>query len=118
MDKKQQGATMLGMLLVGGLIVFGAIMALKLIPPYIEYATIRNHLRDMAKDSSLHGATVRDIGAAFNRRAQIDNISAVSGADLDVSREGGEFVISTEYAVRVKLVGNVSACIDFEVSSE
>ena len=118
MKSKQQGMTMIGVIFVAGMIVFVAIIALKLIPSYIEYATIQSHLRDLARAPDTRGASARDIISAFNRRAQIDNISTVDGRDIDIAKEGGEVVLTIEYSKRIPLVGNISACIDFEANSQ
>lgn len=117
MKTQQRGATMIGMVLIAAGVVFFAVMALKLVPAYIDYATIQNHLRELARAPDTRGASPAEIMAAFNRRAQIDNITAVDGRDLDISSEGGEVVLSAVYSTRIKLVGNISACIDFDASS-
>ena len=118
MKTQQQGATVVGMILIAAGIVFVVIIALKLVPAYIEYATIQNHLRELARAPDTRTATSAEIITAFNRRAQIDNIDVINGRDLDISREGGDVVLSASYGMRVKLVGNISACIDFEPSSD
>ncbi len=109
---------MIGMALIAAGVVFFAIMALKLVPAYIEHATIKNHLRELARAPDTRGASPAEIMAAFNRRAQIDDITAVDGRDLEISRDGSEVVLSATYSTRIKLVGNISACIDFEASSQ
>jgi hypothetical protein len=118
MKTQQRGATLIGMALVAAGVVFFAIMALKLVPAYIEHATIQSHLRELARAPDTRGASPAEIMAAFNRRAQIDDITAVDGRDLDIARDGNDVVLSAVYSTRIKLVGNISACIDFEASSE
>ncbi len=109
---------MVGMVLIAAAIVFVAVMALKLVPAYVEFATIQNHLRELARGPDTSSASAPEIMAAFDRRAQIDDITSVNGRDLDITREGGDVVISTFYEKRIKLVGNISACIEFEPSSD
>ncbi|UCH46835.1 MAG: DUF4845 domain-containing protein [Betaproteobacteria bacterium] len=118
MKSRQQGVTVVGMIFIAAGIVFVVIMALKLVPAYIEYATIQNHLRELARAPDTRNASPREIMAAFNRRAQIDGIASVNGRDLDISREGGEVILSAYYETRIKMVGNISACIEFEPSSD
>lgn len=116
--RRQQGVTFVGMILIGMLIVLVAIIGLRLVPAYIEYATIRSHLRDLARSPDARGASPAEIMQLFNRRAVIDNIRAVTGQDLDVVREGEELSISATWSTRVKLLGNVNACIDFTAASD
>jgi hypothetical protein len=115
---RQRGVTFVGMIFVAAVIIFVAIIALKLIPPYIEYASIKNQFREIARGPDTRAATPSEIRAAFDRRAQIDNISAISWQDIDVVQEGDGISLSASYAVRVPLMGNVSACIDFVVTSD
>jgi hypothetical protein len=106
------------MILIGALVIFAAIMGIRLVPAYIEYATISSHLRDLARSPDARGATEAQIMQLFNRRAQVDDIRAVAGQDLDIIKEGDAVSISVVWSTKVKLVGNVSACIDFTASSD
>lgn len=115
---RQRGVTFIGMIFIAAAIVIVAIIGLKLIPPYIEYATIQSNLRELAHAPDTRGASPADIRQLFNRRAQIDDIRAISGQDVDVEQQENGVLLTAKYSVRVPLVGNVSACIDFNVSSE
>jgi hypothetical protein len=115
--KRQRGVTFVGMVFIAGLIVFAAIIGLKLVPAYIEYATVVNHLRELARSPDARGASPRDIQTLFNKRAQIDAINAVRGEDVEVEKEGEQIVLRANYSTKVKLFGNLSACIDFAASS-
>ncbi len=114
--KRQQGVTFVGMIFIAVLIIMGAIIALKLVPAYIEYATVVRHLREIANSPDARGSP-RDIQVQFSKRAQIDNIRAVTAEDIDVTRDGDSVVLTASYQTRVKLFGNLSACIDFEARS-
>jgi Domain of unknown function (DUF4845) len=115
--KRQHGVTFVGMLFIAGLIVFVAIIGLKLIPAYIEYATVVNHLREIARSPDARGASPRDIQTMFNKRAQIDAINAVKGDDIEIEKEGDQVVLRAAYSTKIKLFGNLNACIDFVASS-
>ena len=118
MKAKQQGVTVVGMVVIAAAIVFAVVIALKLIPAYVEYATIQNHLRELASAPDTQSGSPGEIIGAFNRRAQIDDISSVTGSDLDISKEGGNVILSVEYDKRVHLIGNIDACIVFNASSD
>lgn len=115
--KRQRGVTFVGMVFIAGLVVFAAIIGIRLVPAYIEYATVSKHLRDIARAPDARGATPRDIQMMFNKRAQVDDIKAISGDDIEVSREGDALILSAVYSTKIKLFANLNACIDFEASS-
>ena len=109
--RKQQGLTVTGMLIVSAVLVFVAIIGFRLTPSYIEYFTIKSVVNDIALEN--RGGSVKEVMSAFDRRAQIDDIRALKGRDLDVSKTGEGFEIRAEYSVLVPLFANVSAQIDF-----
>ncbi|MGH8693001.1 MAG: DUF4845 domain-containing protein [Burkholderiales bacterium] len=115
--KHQRGVTFVGMIFIAALIILGAIIALKLVPAYIEYATVVQHLREIARSPDARGGSPREIRTLFSKRAQIDNLRAVAADDIEVTRDGNSVVLSASYQTKVKLFGNLSACIDFEARS-
>jgi Domain of unknown function (DUF4845) len=114
----QKGVTFVGMIMIAAMVIFVAIIGIRLVPAYIEYATIVNHLREIARSPEARGASLRDIQTMFSKRAQIDDIKSVVAQDIEVEKEGESVVLSASYSSRVPLMGNVSACIDFQASSE
>jgi hypothetical protein len=115
--KRQRGVTFVGMIFIAVLIVLGAIIALKLVPAYIEYATVVQHLREIARSPEARGGSPREVQMMFSKRAQIDNIKVITADDIEVTRDGDSVVLTAAYQSKIKLFGNLSACIDFEASS-
>jgi hypothetical protein len=115
--KRQRGVTFIGMMFIAGLIVFAAIIGLKLIPAYIEYATVVNILREVARSPEARGGTPKDIQTSFKKHAQIDAIDTIKAEDIEVEKEGDQVVLRANYSVKIKLFGNLNACIDFAPSS-
>lgn len=110
--RKQQGVSLKGLIIwlsVGG---FLAVMAAKIMPSYVEYFTVKKMLKNMEEAGDLKG-TVRDIRLSFDRRNAIEDVKSVRPDDLEITKEGGEAVVSATWSVRIPLVANVSACIDF-----
>ena len=113
----QRGVTLISLIIVGALVAMVAVVGIKVAPDVIEYFTIVKDVKATAQDPSIKGATVAEIRRAFQRRAQIDGINAISENDLDISKEGNEIVISFAYSKKVPLYGPVSFLIDFQGSS-
>lgn len=117
-EKKQRGATLLGMMVIGGAIVFVAMTAMKIFPAYQEYFSVKTTLRAM-KQEPLSTMSKKEIENAFDKRADIGYISVVKGSDLIVDKNAaGETVVSVDYKVIKPLFGNLSALIDFSASSD
>lgn len=114
---RQQGITLGGFLVVAVILAFGALLAFKVIPHYMEFWAIKKTMTATVRDPTLQEASVAEIRSAFDRRADIDNITAVKGRDIVVSKEGGALVLSTSYQVKVPLFANVSLLIDFSYTT-
>jgi hypothetical protein len=104
------------LLLIG--IVLVAIIGMKLVPAYIEYFTVRKAVTAITQSGELRNATVADVRRAFQSRADIDDITAVSAADLEVTKEGNDVVVAFAYEKRIPLFYNISVVIDFTGSSK
>jgi hypothetical protein len=115
--QRQQGLGFAGVILLLIAIVFIAIIGMKLVPAYIEFFTIRKAVTAITQSGELRGASVADVRKAFDRRTAIDDITAVTPADLEITKEGSEVVISFAYEKRIKLFYNISVLIDFAGSS-
>jgi len=103
-------------LLIG--IVFLAIIGMKLVPAYIEYFAIKKAVASITSGGQLRNATVTDVRKAFELRQAVDDFTAVSSKDLEITKDGNEVVISFAYEKRIPLFYNVSVVIDFAGSSQ
>ena len=109
----QRGVSMLGIFLICVVIVFVAIGAMKIVPAYMEYGTVKKAAM-AAKDGA---KTVVDVQKAFDRRATVDDISVISGKDLDITKEGTNIVVSFKYDKKIPLFHNLSVLLEFSASS-
>jgi hypothetical protein len=118
MHSQQRGLSMIGFLFVAMVLVFIAMLAMKLVPAYIEYFSVKEILGNMGKASDLKSQSNADIRNSFIKRANVGYVTAVKPEDLTVDRSSGTPVISADYEFRTKLVGNVSLVVDFSASSD
>jgi Tfp pilus assembly protein PilE len=113
---KQRGVSLTGLIITLAVLGFLAVMAAKLMPAYIEYFAVKKMLASMEQQGDLKG-TVRDIRRAYDTRNAIEDVKSLKGEDLEITKEGGETVVSANWSVKVPLVSNVSACVDFSVTT-
>ncbi len=115
--RNQSGVSMVGILVICIGLVLVAVMGLKVTPAYIEYMSVKKAVEGIVQGGEARG-TVADIRRAFDRRAQIDDIEIISGADLEITKEGNDVVVSFSYPKKVPLFGNLSLFFDFAGSSK
>jgi len=99
---------------VGGVLVLGG---LKLLPHYIEYFSIKTVIAAMSVSEEVKSGTVAEIRNSFERRAVIDNITAVKGLDLEISKDNNETVVSAAWQARIALFPGYTLLIDFDAST-
>lgn len=115
--RKQRGlGIVMIMILLTGL-VLAAIGGMKVTPALIEFYTIKKAVAGITSSGELRNASVADVRKAFDRRCDIDDIKAISGRDLDVTKDGNEIVVEFAYERKVHLFGPVSVAFDFQGSS-
>jgi type II secretory pathway pseudopilin PulG len=105
----ERGVSLTGLIAVLAVLGVLAVLALKVVPTWAEYRSIQ----DGIEKAKANGGTVREMLSAFDKNASINNVTAVRGRDLVITRDGGETEISFAYEKRVPLAGNVSLVIDY-----
>ena len=115
--RRQHGISLMGTIVLLAVLGFVGVMAAKLLPAYMEYFSVKKMLATMEQGGQTKG-TVRDIRYSFDRLNAIEDVKSIGGADLEISKVGGEAIVTAAWSVRVPLVGNVSACLDFLVTTE
>ena len=114
--QKQRGVSLMGLIITLAVLGFLAVMAAKLLPAYIDYFSVKKMFATMEQAGDLKQG-VREIRRSFDTRNAIENVQAVKGDDLEITKEGGETVVTAAWSVKVPLVSNVSACLDFMVTT-
>lgn len=114
---KQKGISLGGFLVVCVVLFFGALLAFKIIPPYMEFLNIKKNMTATVRDPTLQDASPAQIRAAYAKRADVDNVTVISEKDITVTKEGGSLVLSTAYQVKVPLVSNISLLMDFNYAT-
>jgi hypothetical protein len=113
MKSKQRGVSFLGLLLVGGTLACMGVIGAQAIPTFFEYETAKK-----AMDKATQGAnTVAEVRSAFDKIAQVDNIKAVAGKDLEITKENYKIVSSFAYNKEVNLTGPVYLLIKYSAKS-
>ncbi|RIK93843.1 MAG: DUF4845 domain-containing protein [Burkholderiales bacterium] len=113
--QRQAGLSLPGLLLAAVVIVVVALIGLRVVPSALEYRAIVSAVN---KIGSSGANTPRDVQAAFDRFAAVDDIRSISGKDLAVERmPDGTMSVSFQYEKRIPLYGPASLVIDYQGSN-
>ena len=116
MRKNQLGVSLGGLMVGAAIFIVLAMLGMKMGPSYLEFFAIKKAVTAIAQEKST--ASVIEIRKTFDNRATIDDISTVKGADLEITKDGGELSISASYRREIPLVANVGVYIDFRAVSK
>ncbi len=116
MKRTQTGLSLIGFVFVLGVVAMLFLVAARAVPAHTEYFSVQKVLKDVLKEVG-DGGSKPQFSAAFDRRAQIDDITAVKGADIRVQKAVSGTVLSVEYEKRQNLIGYVSLVFDFTATT-
>jgi hypothetical protein len=97
---RQRGLSFLGLLVVGGLLAVSGVIVAQIVPTAIEYQAINK-----AANKAREGNSVPEVRSIFDKAAAVDNISSISGKDLEVTKVGDKIVVSFAYEREIHLAG-------------
>ncbi len=115
--KKQSGMSMYLVMLLFVIAGAGSLLALKVIPQYLEYNAVKRAVLTAAASEAGRSGTVSEIRKAFDRAANVDNIKVLTGNDLEIAKDGNETVVSAAWTAKIPLVANWTLIIEFAVAS-
>jgi hypothetical protein len=115
--RKQRGLSLMGAIFWMAIIGVLGVMAAKLLPAYIDYLAVKKIFAAMEHNGETKG-TVANIRDAYDRRNAIEDVKGLQGRDLDISKAGGETVVTGAWSQKVPIFQNLSACMDFVVTTE
>ena len=105
--KKQNGMTAIGWMMVIGLIVFLAILAMRAFPIYMEGFKVRSALESLKEQPGITKKSNREITKLLFGRFDIDDITSVSREDIIIEKSGGVLTITIDYEIRKPALGNM-----------
>jgi hypothetical protein len=97
---RQRGLSFLGLLVVGGLLAVSGVIVAQIVPTAIEYQAINK-----AANKAREGNSVPEVRSIFDKAAAVDNISSISGKDLEITKVGDKIVVSFAYEREIHLAG-------------
>jgi Tfp pilus assembly major pilin PilA len=83
-NSEQRGMTVIGMLLLLIVIAFAALIAMKVVPMYIEYYTIKSTIESIRKEPQLAQMSPADIHNAIQKRFDIGYVERLNARDLKI----------------------------------
>jgi hypothetical protein len=116
MRNRQLGVSLMGLIIGAVILIFILLLGMKALPPWMEFFTAKKHITQIAQEQ--RSGTVGDVRKAWQLKTAIEDVPSVKDSDLEITKEGGEIVISFAYRKEVPLFLNVGLYMDFAASSK
>lgn len=111
--KKQKGLTLISWLAIIGLLLFNAIIAMNVIPVYINDHSVKTLMQNLENDSALRGATPKKIKDIIAKRLRVNNVYSIKKDNIKLLKSKKGYVVSIEYEPRGKLIGSLDYIVTF-----
>jgi regulator of protease activity HflC (stomatin/prohibitin superfamily) len=115
---RQNGMTAIGWLLVLGLIAFFALITLRMVPLYLEYAKVASALESLENEPGITRKTKPEIVKMVQKRFEVNDVMNVSTKQLVITKEEGILTVSIDYERREHLISNIDVVAKFDKKVE
>ena len=109
---RQRGISFIGLVVVGSLLAMAGVVAAQIFPTVLELQAIQK-----AVNKASEGNSVVEVRTIFDKAAQIDDISSIKGADLEVTKSGDKVVVNFAYQREMHLAGPAYLLLKYQGSS-
>jgi hypothetical protein len=111
--KKQKGLTLISWLGLLGLLLFNALIAMKVIPVYINDHSVKTMMQNLENDSAMTGATPKKIKDMINKRLRVNNVYSIKKDDIVLKKSKQGYVVTIAYEPRGNLIGSLDYIVSF-----
>jgi hypothetical protein len=112
--KKQKGLTLISWLAIIAVVLFNAIIAMNVVPVYLNDHSVKSLMQSLESDAAVKGATPKKIKEIIAKRLRINNIYSVNKDHITIKKAKNDYVITIEYEPRGKLVGSLDYIVSFK----
>ena len=116
MKRTQGGMTLIGFVIVLGVIGLFAYVGMKLVPMYSEYYAVQQALKGLQQEPGIANRDPAKIRDLFFRRLYISYAENVKPANVRIERTDGGWLMSVDYEVRKPLLANLDVVGKFSTS--
>lgn len=105
--------TGIGWLIVLALIAFFVLLALRIVPAYLEYFKVVSALESLEEETGWSDVTPRTIRDLIERRFDISYVYSITPNQVSIKSAGAYYVVTAKYTAREHIVGNIDVLMSF-----
>lgn len=109
--KRQRGMTFFGLLILVAFVGMFVFAGIKLAPAYLEYLEVTKALESLKSEG---GGTPQSFRVAMEKRFDIEDIKSLDWRDVEITRDGPDWMLHANYQYTTSFVGNVGFIVSFD----
>ncbi|MCW8908227.1 MAG: DUF4845 domain-containing protein [Sedimenticola sp.] len=113
MISKQRGMTLTGWMTVIALILFFALLGMKIAPIYLENLTVKDVLKSLKEEPLITKKTSAQVKNMVMKRLNINSVYDLKSEHVSVKKSPGVMKVDITYTVQKKMVGNMDILVSF-----
>ncbi len=114
MRHRQQGITLIGLLMILALVGFIGYAGIRLAPVYLNYLKIVRTLEQVAVEFKGETSDAARLRVALDRHWTIEDVSEIAVKDIEIKKDGDGISMHVGYDHSVPYIGNVSLTATFD----
>ena len=118
MKRTQSGMTLIGFVIVLGVVGLFAYVGMKLLPMYSEYYAVRQALKGLQSEPGIANRDPAKIQDLFFRRLYISYAEDVKPEHVKITRGDNGWVMAVNYEVRKPVIANLDVVGKFSATEK
>jgi hypothetical protein len=111
---QQRGMSIPGMLIIAAMVGFFVMCAIRMVPRYLEYLSVREIVTTIAREYNPEEQDLGDIRRRVDTMFNTNQIYDLKPKDVEIFHEKGKTYIDASYEVRVPIMGVIYAVMVFD----
>ena len=113
--RKQSGLTMISWIIILGLVAVQGVMALRIVPVYLNYNSVKSVMDKLPQDAEVKGISVKKLNELFRKRLKINNLYdlAKNKDAFKIKKIQGGYMLVANYEEKGPIMGNLEFVATF-----
>lgn len=112
--RRQSGISLMGRLSIAIMVGFFVYCAVRIVPGYIAYLTIRDIVIRVAEEYDEDEDTIADVRASLAGYFNLNQVKAITLDEIEVTRKEGIIVIDANYEPRFPIVWRIDVVVKYD----
>lgn len=113
-SQKQQGLTLISLIMVLTLVGGTVILFFKIVPIYMNHGKVKSSIESLASIPELESKSKDQIKVLISKRFRVNSVYDLPKNAIKILKRGNYVKVSAQYNVKEPIVGNLNALIEFD----